>query len=58
MHFVQFYNMIETQFGVKVKMVRSDNDTEFINDFCHDFFLFPKVFYTKSPLSKAHSKMV
>ena len=36
---VQFYNMIETQFGVKVKMVRSGNGTEFINDFCHYFFV-------------------
>jgi len=45
---VHFYNMIATQFGVHIKMVRSDNGTEFINDFCHDLFSSKGILHQKS----------
>ncbi|KAL2251379.1 UNVERIFIED_CONTAM: Retrovirus-related Pol polyprotein from transposon RE1 [Sesamum indicum] len=34
----QFYNMVSTQFDVKIKQVRTDNGTEFVNKECQDFF--------------------
>jgi len=40
---IQFYNMVETQFHTRIHLIRSDNGTEFINDFCR-YFLQPKVF--------------
>lgn len=35
---IQFYNVIHTQFEIKIKVIRSDNGTEFINDTCLGFF--------------------
>ena len=40
--------MVEIQFGVKIKLFRSDNGTEFINDFCHDFFISKGILHQKS----------
>ena len=36
--FVSFYNMVSTQFDKKIKVVRSDNGTEFVNHKMNEFF--------------------
>lgn len=38
--FVSFYNMVFTQFDKKVKVGRSDNGTEFVNNKMSEFFFF------------------
>jgi len=43
-----FYSMIETQFNVKILMVRSDNGTEFIQTCCLDFFLSKGILHQRS----------
>jgi len=45
---IQFYNMVETQFKTKIQLIRSDNQTEFINGFCHEFFSSKGILYQKS----------
>lgn len=37
--FVNFYKMIETQFGAKIKRIRSDNGTEFTNSKVQSFLM-------------------
>jgi len=44
----QFYNMVVTHFDAKIKSIRSDNGTEFINDFCLDFFVTNGILHQKS----------
>ena len=35
--FVNFYNLVLTQFNKKVKVIRSDNGTEFLNNKMNEF---------------------
>ena len=40
--------MVETQFQTKIQLIRSDNGTELINSFCHDFFISKGILHQKS----------
>ena len=40
--------MVEAQFKVKSQLVRSDNGTKFINDFCHALFASKDILHKKS----------
>ena len=43
-----FFSMINNQFKAKIVMVRSDNDTEFLNSSCLDFFSENSIIHQKS----------
>jgi len=45
---IQLYNMLETQFNTKIKLIRSDDGTEFNNDFFFDFFITKGILHKKS----------
>ncbi|KAL2901985.1 Retrovirus-related Pol polyprotein from transposon TNT 1-94 [Bienertia sinuspersici] len=45
---IGFFALIETQFEKKIKMIRSDNGTEFIKEQCLDFFLNKGVIHQRS----------
>lgn len=53
--FMSFNNLVENQFSVKVKGVRSDNGTEFVEFVNNKMKLF---FETKGILHQTHNKMV
>jgi hypothetical protein len=44
-YFVEFSNYVENQFNTKIKIFRSDNDTEFTNNNFKDFFLNKEIFH-------------
>lgn len=55
---VDFVHMVENQFGKRVKTIRSDNGTKFINDKFIKFFLQRQVFYIIDLVLTHHNKMV
>ncbi|XP_074306150.1 uncharacterized protein LOC141641385 [Silene latifolia] len=45
---ISFINMIETQFSAKIKIIRSDNGTEFFQVHCSDYFASKGIVHQRS----------